>query len=171
MLEADTAAPSPSSLKNAFKIALMSSALLLTGSLTTSLSGWITSNQTVRLAEKTSCIARLDKQEESLRIKGDNFITSLASLSAYYFYPDPTEQMKAERLEMVSKAGYALSAFGNDRLRIASGSFVSSIVDSVAYTEVENRGREMDRYKKNFENWILSFQAFVKDIEEQREKC
>lgn len=162
---------SSTSLKNAFKIALMSSVLLLTGSLATSLSGWITGFQTIRLSEKTSCIARLDKQEEALRIKGDNFISSLASLNAYYYYPNPSEQMKAERLEMVSKAGYGMAAFGNDRLRIASGSFVSSIIDSVAFTSVENRGREMDRYKSNLESWVLSFQAFVEELEIERKKC
>lgn len=162
---------SPESMRNTFKIAMMSSVLLLTGSLATGFGNWLASAQTARVNEKTSCIARLDKQEDLLRSKGDAFIGSLGSLSAYFRYPTGSIEAQAQRMEAVSIAGFSLSAYASEELRVASGELVNSIFDLIIKLPDKPRKGSPEDYKSKFDKWTLLFQTAMDDLNLKRIDC
>ena len=158
-------------MKNALKIAVVSSALLLTGTLATGIGNLIASSQMARIGEKTSCIARLDKQEDLLRSKGEAFATALASLSAFSRYGNGDTQAKAERLEAVSKTGFAMGVHAPLNLKTASGVLVNAIFDLVANTPSEPKKGSQEEYKARFDQWNSLFQQAIDDIDFKRERC
>lgn len=162
---------SSNEMKNALKIAVISSALLLTGTLATGLGSLLASYQMARINEKTSCIARLDKQEDLLRSKGEAFATALAALSAFGRYGSGDSQMKAERLEAVSKTGFAMSAYAPGELKTASGILVNSIFDLSINTPSQPRKGSQEDYKKSFDEWNELFQSAMDGFDIKRKSC
>jgi hypothetical protein len=158
-------------LKNALKIAVLSSALTLTGVLATSVTSWISSAQTTRSSEKLSCISRLDKREEYARVKSDDFIVSLATLATGSASPGFQEK-KPAYVTAFSRAGYSLMLLNNSKLGEKSGELADWMTIRVSdYKSFERPEFIKEEYEKLVTDWKDAYYEYMSELDTQRKEC
>lgn len=158
-------------LKNAFKIAVLSSALTLAGVVATNVASWISSAQTTRSSEKLSCISRLDKREEYARVKSDAFMVSLATLASGSASPGFKEK-KPAYVEAFSRAGYSLMLLTNSKLGEKSGELADWLTVRVSdYKSFEKPAFMKEEYEKLVTEWKEAYYQHMSDLDIQRKGC
>lgn len=158
-------------LKNALKIAVLSSALTLAGVLATNVTSWISSAQTTRSSEKLSCIGRLDKREEYARVKSDAFMSSLAALATGSASPGFAEK-KPAYVEAFSRAGYSLMLLTNSKLGEKSGELADWMTVRVSdYKSFERPVFIKEEYEKLVTEWKDAYYEHMSNLDIQRKGC
>ncbi|WP_445570666.1 hypothetical protein [Pseudomonas sp. E102] len=158
-------------LKNALKIAVLSSALTLAGVVATNVTSWISSAQTTRSSERLSCISRLDKREEYARAKSDAFISSLAALASGSASPDFQEK-KPAYVETFSKAGYSLMLLDDTELGKKSGELADWMTVRVSdYKSFVKPVFVVEEYEKLVTDWKDAYYQHMADLDTQRKGC
>ena len=158
-------------LKIAFKIAAFSSLMTLAGVLATSVITLASSAQATRSSEKLSCVSRLDKREEYARIKSDNFMASLASLTTGSASPGFAEK-KPAYVEAFSRAGYSLMLLTKTALGEKSGELSDWLTIRVAdYKSFERPVFKKEEYEKLVTEWKDAYYQYMEDLDTQRKDC
>ncbi|NVZ70501.1 hypothetical protein [Pseudomonas costantinii] len=158
-------------LKIAFKIAAFSSLMTLAGVLATSVVTLAGSAQTTRSSEKLSCVSRIDKREEYARIKSDNFMAALASLTTGSASPGFAEK-KPSYVEAFSRAGYSLMLLTKTALGEKSGELSDWLTIRVAdYKSFEKPPFIKDEYEKLVTEWKDAYYQYMEDLDTQRKDC
>ena len=158
-------------LKNALKIAVLSSTLTLAGVLATSVTSWISSAQTAKSSEKLSCISRLDKREEYARVKSDAFMASLASLTTGSASPGFAEK-KPAYVEAFSRAGYSLMLLTNTKLGEKSGELADWLTIRISdYKSFDKPPFIKEEYEQLVTEWKDSYYQHMSDLDTQRNGC
>lgn len=171
MASAESKDETEKGLKNAFKIAVLSSALTLGGVVATNVATWISSAQTTRSSEKLSCISRLDKREEYARIKSDAFMASLASLTTGSASPGFAEK-KPAYVEAFSRAGYSLMLLTKSNLGEKSGELADWLTVRISdYKSFERPVFIKEEYEKLVTEWKDAYYQYMADLDTQRTGC
>ncbi|UZJ58212.1 hypothetical protein OKW98_16550 [Pseudomonas sp. KU26590] len=163
---------------SAIAIAALTGALTLAGVMSTSLVGWISSNQTAKLseraaklAERQACVTRIDLQEQNLRAKADIFLSALGSYLAIDGHKIPKDEVKDSRLDELLKAGYAFSAYAPSGVSETTQKMVVRLKNSAAQTDAAKINEYNNAVFESYKQWNLDFQESLKASDISRSKC
>ena len=145
--------------------------LVLAATMSTGMTSWMTASQTAEITNRQSCIARIDTQEQNLRVKADLFITALGNLMAMTGYGDFKHETYNSRLDELMKAGYAFSVYAPAELSVLSLNLVTALKNAFNEKDDKISNEYLDKFNQNHDKWRDEFQKFMNSINSDRRRC
>jgi hypothetical protein len=145
--------------------------LVLAASMSTGVTSWMTASQTAEITNRQSCIARIDTQEQNLRVKADLFISALGNLLAMTGYGDFKHEVYNSRLDELMKAGYSFSVYAPAELSVLSLNLVTALKNAFNEKDGKTSDKYLDTFNKTNDKWRAEFQKFMNSIDSDRKHC
>ncbi|MGY2337999.1 hypothetical protein ACW9HW_01980 [Pseudomonas sp. SDO5532_S415] len=145
--------------------------LVLAATMSTGVTSWMTASQTAEIANRQSCIARIDTQEQNLRVKADLFISALGNLMAMTGYGDFKNEIYNSRLDELMKAGYSFSVYAPAELSVLSLNLVTALKNALNERDDKISNEYLEKFNKNHDKWRYEFQKFMNSISSDRSRC
>ena len=145
--------------------------LVLAATMSTGVTGWMTASQTAEITNRQSCIARMDAQEQNLRVKADLFIGALGNLMAMTGYSDFNNETYNSRLDELMKAGYSFSVYSPAELSVLSLNLVTALKNALHEKDDKISDNYLDSFNKTHDKWRDEFQKFMSSINSDRRSC
>jgi hypothetical protein len=145
--------------------------LILAGTMSSSVTGWMTSSQSAELTNRQSCVSRLDAQEQNLRAKADLFVSALGNLMAMTGYSEFQNETYNTRLDELMKTGYSFSIYAPAELSVLSLNLVTALKNALHEKDDKISDKYLDSFNKNHDKWRDEFQKFMNSINSDRRSC
>lgn len=157
-------------------IVLVTAFITLLGTLSTPVLSWLTASQTAKDSAIKYCQARVDADQEVLRLKGEAFLDSIGKFRFKLVDPMSYENYAVKHPELVAEAlpisenAWRLSAYANPELGTTSIQLAVSI-EGVVHGEVEARKAALDKFAGLTAKWLKLFQDSDGDFNKKRISC
>lgn len=157
-------------------IVLATAFITLIGTLSSPALSWLTASQTAKDNAVRYCQARVDADQELLRLKGEAFLDSIGKFRFKLVDPMSHENYAVKHPELVAEAlpisenAWRISAYANSELGKTSIELAVSI-EGIVHGEVEARKAALDKFAVLTAKWLQLFQDSDGDFNKKRIAC
>lgn len=127
--------------------------------------------QAARISAQQASVARLDTQEQNLRVKADQFLSALGDFTALTGHTNFVQESYDARLDGLMKSGYSFSAYAPKRLATLSRNMVVELKKAIHETDDTELTAALDKFNKSNQEWNNEFQVFLKELASIRKGC
>ncbi|WP_434134373.1 hypothetical protein JQR88_10895 [Pseudomonas luteola] len=155
---------------NTILVAAITGLFTLGGTMSSSITGWISSSHSAEIARREACITRIDTQEQNFREKADLFLSAIGNFIALTGRTQLTPEIYDSRLDELMKAGYAFSAYASGDLSVLSRNMVISLKGALDKDEKSSE-QALNSFNDTTKEWNVEFQEFLIAMRSERSGC